>query len=127
MLKSMERSLAPLSMIRSCCAGRLRLQTHWKSLTCMSLRERWDPNFLARLHGGDFGLVLTHTFVHSTEIDREKLDRQLVPLTPEHTVGIVGTWEREAWGRIGIDAFYTGVQTLDDNPYRRSHVPYWLF
>ena len=83
--------------------------------------------FLARLHGGDFGLVLTHTFVHSTEIDREKLDRQLVPLTPEHTVGIVGTWEREAWGRIGIEAFYTGVQTLDDNPYRRSNVPYWLF
>src|SRR5207237_10263420 len=63
--------------------------------------------FLARLHGGDIGLVLTHTFVHSTEIDREKLDRQLVPLTPKHTDGIVGAVEKEEWGRLGIEAFDT--------------------
>ncbi len=82
---------------------------------------------LARLHGGDFGLVLTHTFVHSTEIDRQGLDRQLVPLTPKHTAGIVGTWEKEGMGRVGIEMFYTGRQRLDENPYRQDSVPYWLF
>ena len=82
---------------------------------------------LARLHGGDFGLVLTHTFVHSTEIDRQGLDRQLVPLTPKHTAGIVGTWEKEGIGRVGIEMFYTGRQRLDENPYRQDSVPYWLF
>jgi outer membrane receptor for ferrienterochelin and colicins len=82
---------------------------------------------LARFRGGDFGLVLTHTFVHSTEIDRELGNRQFVPLTPKHTAGIVGTWEKEGRGRIGIEMFYTGLQRLDDNPYRRESVPYWLF
>jgi iron complex outermembrane receptor protein len=81
---------------------------------------------LARLHGGNFGLVLTHTLTHSTEIDRETLDRQLVPLTPKHTAGIVGTWEKEDWGRVGIEAFYTGRQRLDENPYRSVSVSYWL-
>ncbi|PYS10646.1 MAG: TonB-dependent receptor [Acidobacteria bacterium] len=100
------------------------------ALEIVNVREptrTMGSEFLARFHRGDFGLVLTHTFVHSTEIDREKLDRQLVPLTPKHTAGIVGTWEREEWGRIGIEAFYTGVQRLDDNPYRASSLPYWLF
>jgi outer membrane receptor for ferrienterochelin and colicins len=83
--------------------------------------------FRTRLHSGDFGLVLTHTFVHSTEIDRDTLDRQLVPLTPNHTAGIVGTWEKEDWGRVGIEGFYTGRQRLEDNPYRNNSVPYWLF
>jgi iron complex outermembrane receptor protein len=82
---------------------------------------------LARIHGGDFGLVLTHTFVQSTEMDREKADRELVPLTPKHTAGIVGTWEKEEWGRVGIEMFYTGRQRLDENPYRQDSVPYWLF
>jgi outer membrane receptor for ferrienterochelin and colicins len=82
---------------------------------------------LARFHAGDFGLVLTHTFVRSTEIDRERLDRQLVPLTPRHTAGIVGTWEKEGLGRVGIEMFYTGRQRLDENPYRQESVPYWLF
>ena len=73
---------------------------------------------LARMHGGSFGLVLTHTFVQSTEIGRESNTREFVPLTPKHTAGIVGTWEKEEWGRIGIEMFYTGRQRLDENPYR---------
>jgi outer membrane receptor for ferrienterochelin and colicins len=36
----------------------------------------------------------------------------------------VGTWEKEEWGRIGIEMFYTGHQRLKDNPYRRESVPY---
>jgi iron complex outermembrane receptor protein len=82
---------------------------------------------LARLHSGDFGVVLTHTFVRSTEIDRETLDRQLVPLTPKHTAGIVGTWEKEDWGRVGLEMFYTGKQRLEDDPYRNDSVPYAVF
>src|SRR2546422_254430 len=100
-----------------------RASTITESLEIVNVHEptrTMGSEFLARFHGSDFGLVLTHTFVHSTEIDREKLDRQLVPLTPKHTVGIVGTWERGEEGRIGIEAFYTGVQRLDDNPYRSS-------
>jgi iron complex outermembrane receptor protein len=87
----------------------------------------FGSELLARLRGGDFGLVLTHTFVHSTEIDREQGKRGLVPLTPRQTAGIVGTWEKEARGRVGIEVFYTGRQRLDENPYRGESVPYWIF
>ena len=83
--------------------------------------------FLARLHGGDFGLVLTHTFVQSSAIDREQKIRALVPLTPKHTAGLVGTWEREQQWRVGIEMFYTGRQRLEDNPFRNNSVPYHVF
>jgi len=82
---------------------------------------------LARLHGGDFTLVLTHTIVHSTEIDRNDGQRRRVPLTPKYTASIVGMWEKEAKGRIGLELFYTGRQRLEDNPYRSESVPYWVF
>src|SRR6058998_621640 len=83
--------------------------------------------FLARLRGGEFTLVLTHTVVHSTEIDRNDGRRRPVPLTPKYTASIVGTWEREAKGRIGFELFYTGRQRLEDNLYRAESVPYWIF
>src|SRR5262245_44816330 len=83
--------------------------------------------FLARLRSGDFNLMLSHMFVHSTEIDRNNSKRELVPLTPRHTAGIDLLWEREGVGRVGIEAFYTGRQHLEDNPYRTESIPYWVF
>jgi len=53
--------------------------------------------------------------------------RQDVELTPRHSAGIVGTWEREHSARIGLEAYYTGTQRLDDNPYRTESRPYVLF
>jgi outer membrane receptor for ferrienterochelin and colicins len=82
---------------------------------------------LARLRGGDFNLVVTHTFIHSTELDPREADRRDVPLTPKYTAGVVGTWEKEGRGRVGIEMFYTGEQRLDENPYRARSVPYWIF
>src|SRR5262249_22684473 len=81
--------------------------------------------FLARLRGGEFTLVLTHTFVRSTEIDRNDGQRRHVPLTPKYTGSVVGTWERETKGRIGFELFYTGRQRVEDNPYRCESAPYW--
>ncbi|MBI2816916.1 MAG: TonB-dependent receptor [Acidobacteria bacterium] len=81
---------------------------------------------LARFRAGDFGLVLTHTFVHSTEIDPLEPERRLVPLTPQNTAGLVGTWEKEGRSRIGIELFYTGKQRLDNNPFREESRPYWV-
>jgi len=81
---------------------------------------------LARLRRGDFGLALTHTFVQSVELDPLESARRAVPLTPRHTAGLVGTWEKEGRGRVGIELFYTGSQRLDDNPYRDQSRPYWI-
>ena len=69
---------------------------------------------------------MTHTFVHSTEIAPQESERRPVPLTPRHTAGLVGMWEKEGRGRVGIEIFYTGRQRLDDNPYRNESRPYWI-
>jgi iron complex outermembrane receptor protein len=82
--------------------------------------------FLARFRRGDLNLVLTHTYVHSTELDRDTGVRDLAPLTPRGTAGIVGMWEKEAKGRIGVEVFYTGRQRLDENPYRTESPSYWI-
>jgi outer membrane receptor for ferrienterochelin and colicins len=49
-----------------------------------------------------------------------------VPLTPRHSAGIVGMWETEDVGRIGIEWYYTGRQTLEENPYRGVSEPYMI-
>ncbi|OBX17780.1 hypothetical protein A9995_14805 [Erythrobacter sp. QSSC1-22B] len=50
-----------------------------------------------------------------------------MPLTPEHTAGLVGMWEEHGKGRIGIEAYYTEVQSLENNPYRTRSRPYLHF
>ena len=36
-------------------------------------------------------------------------------------------WEIEGRARLGVEAFYTGRQPLDDSPYRTDSLRYWLF
>ena len=33
-------------------------------------------------------------------------------------------WEREDVGRVGMEWYYTGVQRLDENPFRTRSEPY---
>ena len=33
-------------------------------------------------------------------------------------------WEEHGKGRIGLEAYYTGRQSLEDNPYRSTSRPY---
>lgn len=50
--------------------------------------------------------------------------RRLVPLTPRNTAGLTAVWEKHGRGRIGLEAYYTGRQGLEDNPYRTRSRPY---
>jgi outer membrane receptor for ferrienterochelin and colicins len=50
--------------------------------------------------------------------------RQSVARTPRNTFGAVAIWEVEDRGRIGIEAFYTGKQRLDDDPFRTVSRPF---
>jgi iron complex outermembrane receptor protein len=51
---------------------------------------------------------------------------QDVPLTPRHSAGLVGMWEAENIGRVGIEWYYTGRQSLEENPYRTLSEPYMI-
>jgi iron complex outermembrane receptor protein len=78
------------------------------------LRYRWNA----------VTLTGSYVFVDATEPDEDGAGRLRVPLTPRHTAGMVAMWEKHGKGRIGVEAYYTGRQSLDDNPYRSRSKPY---
>ena len=81
--------------------------------------------FLGTLRKNPFSATLSYTYVHSRQF--EFGDRVDTPLTPRQSFGIVGMWEKEKAGRIGIESYYTGHQRLEENPYRIESKAYVLF
>ncbi len=80
---------------------------------------------VATFRRAPFSVTSTYTYVHSREgVGSERGD---IPLTPRHSAGLVGMWEREDRGRIGLEAYFTGAQRLEDNPFRSRSAAYALF
>jgi iron complex outermembrane receptor protein len=71
-----------------------------------------------------FAVTGSYTYVRSLEgVGAERDD---IPLTPRHSAGVDSMWEREGW-RVGVEAYFTGRQRLEDNPYRSESAAYGLF
>jgi outer membrane receptor for ferrienterochelin and colicins len=89
----------------------------------------WGTEALVRYHAEPWHVTATHTWTHATEprLEGDLRVRGPVPLTPRHQAGIVGMWEAEGQGRIGVELYYTGRQSLEDNPYRARSRPYLIF
>jgi len=77
---------------------------------------------LGTLRREPYTVTGTYTYVKARESDGAI--RNDVPLTPRHSAGLVGMWERENLGRVGVELYYTGVQRLDQNPFREASRPY---
>ena len=73
---------------------------------------------LARVRWDDFSITGSHVYVRATEPHPTGSGRRDVPLTPRNTSGLVGMWEDHGRGLLGIEAYYTGRQPLDENPFR---------
>ncbi|MDZ7587741.1 MAG: TonB-dependent receptor [Parasphingorhabdus sp.] len=78
------------------------------------LRQRWN----------DFSLTGSYVYINASEPADTGPGRQSVARTPRHTGGMVAMWEKEDVGRLGFEAYYTGRQRLEDNPYRTRSRPY---
>jgi outer membrane receptor for ferrienterochelin and colicins len=87
--------------------------------------ENLGVESIGTLRRGQFSATGSYTWTQARE--KPYSVRQDVELTPRHSAGLVGTWERENNARIGVEAYYTGTQRLDDNPYRTNSEPYVLF
>jgi iron complex outermembrane receptor protein len=82
-------------------------------------------------------VTATYTYLRSTECDPDLLDetaadaqacaRREVPLTPRHAAGLVASFEQEGVSRLGLELYYTGRQSLENNPYREESRPYLIF
>ena len=79
---------------------------------------------LATYRKSPFKATASYTYVRASEL--EPSGRAEVPLTPRHSLGIVGMWEKEGVTRIGLECYYTGEQRLEYNPYRDVSEPYVL-
>ncbi len=81
----------------------------------LMLRYKWQ----------DVKLTGSYLFLDATEFDAINNVRQRIELTPRHSAGFVAMWERHGEFRVGFEAYYTGDQRLNSNPYRSKSKPYW--
>ena len=74
---------------------------------------------------GAVSITATYAYVRA----RQRADGAVrdVALTPRHSAGLVGMWEKEEVGRIGLEWYFTGLQRLEANPYRGTSRPYAVF
>lgn len=77
------------------------------------IRQRWDA----------FSVTGSYVYVEAAEPDRAG-GRQRVERTPRNTAGVVVVWESEGKGRLGFEAYHTGRQRLENNPYGTRSRPY---
>ena len=82
---------------------------------------------LVRYRAGELNALVTHGWTRSTEIDPDDGNRRDVPLTPSQFMSFTLVWEAEGAGRLGFEGYYTGRQSLEENPYRPSGRPYAIF
>ncbi len=80
---------------------------------------------LLRYYWNSFKFTGSYLYLDATEPDLAGSGRRRIPLTPEHSAGFVAMWEQHGRGRVGFEAYYTGTQRLEDNPYRAESKPYW--
>lgn len=79
---------------------------------------------LARYRWDSFVVTSSYVYTDATEPDPSGAGRRGVPVTPKHAAGFVAMWEEHDVGRIGFEAYYSGEQDLDDNPFRSQSEPY---
>lgn len=79
---------------------------------------------LARYRWDSLTVTGSYVYVDASEPDPDSGGRRNVPITPKQTAGFVAMWEEEGVGRLGFEAYYTGKQKLDDNPFRMESKPY---
>jgi iron complex outermembrane receptor protein len=124
------RTDGPLSYTATIFGSRISDPVHVDRSNAYVLRNLTEPTvnsgaeLLATLRREPFAVTATYTYVHAREtVDGVEED---VPQTPRHSAGVVGMWEREDVGRVGIEWYYTGRQALEQNPYRAISEPYMI-
>jgi outer membrane receptor for ferrienterochelin and colicins len=80
---------------------------------------------LLRYYLGDIKLTASYLYLDATEESPNGIDRKEIALTPRHSAGFVAMWEQHGNFRAGFEAYYTGTQTVNDNPYIDETDPYW--
>lgn len=124
----LTRTDGPFSYTATLFASRISDPVHVDRSPSYVLRNLAEPTtnagleLLGTFRQEPFALTATYTYVQA----RETFDgiHEDVPQTPRHSAGVVGMWEKEDVGRVGVEVYYTGRQALEENPYRGISEPY---
>ena len=117
----LTRRIGPVSLTGTVFASRVTDAVGTERERAYALFTRPEPSTnagieaLATLRAGAYVATGTYTYVRSRETGPD--GRADAPLTPRHSAGVVGMWESEDAGRIGLEVYYTGRQRLEANPF----------
>ena len=79
------------------------------------LRYRWQ----------DIKFTGSYLYTDTTKEGNSGFGRVPLALTPQHSAGLVVMWEEHGSHLLGFEAYYTGTQRLENNPYRERSDAYW--
>ncbi|WP_394176474.1 TonB-dependent receptor plug domain-containing protein [Thalassotalea litorea] len=80
---------------------------------------------LVRYRWHDVKFTGSYLYTDSSKPGEGGFDRTPIALTPKHSAGGVIMWEQHGKGLLGFEAYYTGTQRLENNPYLSEGKPYW--
>jgi outer membrane receptor for ferrienterochelin and colicins len=86
----------------------------------------YGADLVARYRSELVGVTASYTWTRATEPHPETGVRREVPLTPRHAAGLVVVHERHGVRRMGLELYYTGPQSLDDQTYLTRSKPYLI-
>lgn len=78
-----------------------------------------------RYHWNDIKLTGSYLYTDASKQINSGTGRVPLTLTPEHSAGAVIMWEEHGSHLVGFEAYYTGTQQLENNPYRDKSDAYW--
>ena len=79
------------------------------------LRYRWH----------DIKLTGSYLYLDASKQNSNGMGSVPLDLTPKHSAGAVIMWEEHGSHLVGFEAYYTGTQHLENNPYRNKSEAYW--
>lgn len=89
------------------------------------MSEIRGAELLMRYRWHDIKFTGSYLYTGATKESDNGLNRVPIALTPEHSAGLVVMWEEHGSHLLGFEAYYTGTQRLEDNPYRDKSKAYW--
>jgi len=128
----LTRAIGPVSITTTLFASNIRNPVYVNRGDAYEIRNLTEQTtnrgveLLGTWRKAPFAATASYTYVRSGEQDPTGA-RADIPLTPRHSLGLVGVWEREGKGRLGIECYYTGRQRLENDPYRDYSNPYVIF
>jgi iron complex outermembrane receptor protein len=126
------RAFGPVSLTGTFFASNIRNPVHvnrgdaYEVLNLSQQTTNRGVELLGTWRKAPFAATATYTYVRSQEQELAG-GRSDIPLTPRHSLGLVGMWELDGKARLGVECYYTGRQRLEYDPYRDTSRPYVIF